>query len=980
MKLNFTVFSFSIALALSVVAEDNLLDANIVDFTGTCGYNSCSGDGDPQKLLDGNVRARWLMYGTGQNYDYCGDLVIKQDISVPVNGYEIWVGGQDDRCPVDWVFYGSNDDGATWVKLDERTGIEGWVLGNSQVFRFDNATVYSKFKFHITSPTSLINISEIAFYSYKADDWLEIASSAENFEVVSPAYGMRIGVASGEQVVINAEKKYFVDVETSSRHEILGFSILDADGVELENHSVDECPFTYTHPGEYRKIIWKWHDQYTATVNDNLSSSILAGVAEENLTWGGEHSYGSEGYGDRLFNKDSNRYLGYIPSSAWLICGVDLPAVYAYDIKSSPSPDRSPVAWKFYGSNDGGETWSLIDERTTTRDWTQGETRRFFTGNKTPYKAFKFDFLENQAGTVNSFVQVLYVRLYSVSMPGNIVQILGEPKAYGDISPAYGFETNLTAGAVVEMEASSEEIVVSESERTVCSGYRIISENGRDERGSATSFDYVHDGSFTRIVWDWSTQYRLSPSVDRGGSVLIDGEAVDEVWRANESVIRLEAVASTGYEFAYWAGADAPSGDERTQTGISLACDRVLDIKAVFAPILYVDGKTGSDQNDGISWASPLSSVAAALAGAGSIGTVKVKPGEYVNPSVEAIEVPGEVKLVAEGAREEVVLRASVDGGRVLKITGEDALVSGFTVAGGVTDENGGGIYMQGGVVSNCLVVSCSAAQGGGIYSHAEDALVTGCVISNCTASSGSGGGITLSPHKSLVVENSTISDCSASGQGGGVSSVNSDVARLTLKRCVVTRNVGSGLGGGVNLDAGSLVYNCLFSFNTNRKNSAIFMRNAKVFNSTIVRNAIGNMAYSGLWAHTGAKVYNTIVSGTVYSPDSTVATNLLTDSSTVLKGCLINDQTIPEKGDIDASTLFSDPKLQRDFTLKTSSPAVNAGINEIDGVSYTAADVDLKGNPRIYKFSDPKKGIVDIGCYELQRDFLVPGLSLSIR
>src|SRR5690606_5723141 len=70
------------------------------------------------------------------------------------------------------------------------------------------------------------------------------------------------------------------------------------------------------------------------------------------------------------------------------------------------------------------------------------------------------------------------------------------------------------------------------------------------------------------------------------------------------------------------------------------------------------------------------------------------------------------------------------------------------------------------------------------------------------------------------------------------------------------------------------------------------------------------------------------------------------------------------------------DPKFTNsshgDYTLTSSSPAVNMGSNSFfdpgNDIDLSSIDRDLGGNERNYQ-----NGIIDIGAYEIQEEILIP-------
>jgi hypothetical protein len=139
----------------------------------------------------------------------------------------------------------------------------------------------------------------------------------------------------------------------------------------------------------------------------------------------------------------------------------------------------------------------------------------------------------------------------------------------------------------------------------------------------------------------------------------------------------------------------------------------------------------------------------------------------------------------------------TVDGGgrsRVLQIDrGVAASISGLTISGGHTTDNGGGLANLGGTLTlaNCTVSGNSAPFGGGI-SNTGTLTLTHCTVSGNSANRDYGLGGGISNTGTLSLTNCTVSGNSG-GFGGGV--LNDGTATLT--DCTVSGNSSTGNGGG---------------------------------------------------------------------------------------------------------------------------------------------------------------------------------------
>ncbi len=229
-----------------------------------------------------------------------------------------------------------------------------------------------------------------------------------------------------------------------------------------------------------------------------------------------------------------------------------------------------------------------------------------------------------------------------------------------------------------------------------------------------------------------------------------------------------------------------------------------------------------------------------------------------------------------------------------------------------------------------------------------------------------------------------TLRDCRVFGNksknyyqhGGGVAVAS---AQGLVQRCVIECNTNAYreaqvYGGGIYLAAGR-AENCLI-----RGNLSYLGGGAAVQPNGLLRNCtvVGNRAIIDLQNHTnygyggglyllGGRVENTVFwgntserAGYVGDPEWYGSTKTVFLKCALPEGVTTNSTT---GGDF---LMLTDP-LFRDaaagnFRLMKESPLVNAGTN----LTFTAADLDLDRQPRIFNFGR-RSGIVDIGCYEAQ-------------
>jgi len=255
---------------------------------------------------------------------------------------------------------------------------------------------------------------------------------------------------------------------------------------------------------------------------------------------------------------------------------------------------------------------------------------------------------------------------------------------------------------------------------------------------------------------------------------------------------------------------------------------------------------------------------------------------------------------------------APTSGGGIASAFGSPVLTS-VTFSGNHTGGNGGGMESQGGnpSLSNCTFVGNTAVNGGGFYNDASSLpLLTDIIFRNDTAGSFGGGfydnGNPLSPQNILFESNHAT------------------------------------LGGGGLFESGSsTLTNLTFYNNTSKYGGGIFVTGS---NSP---NIVNTILWQDAAAITGSEVYNTS-SGTVTSSYSLIQGGVA--------GSGVGPNALTDGGsNMDADPLFVNPG-SNDFTLTSSSPAINAG-----NTSAVSASTDLAGNPRI------SIDTVDVGAYEFQ-------------
>jgi hypothetical protein len=231
------------------------------------------------------------------------------------------------------------------------------------------------------------------------------------------------------------------------------------------------------------------------------------------------------------------------------------------------------------------------------------------------------------------------------------------------------------------------------------------------------------------------------------------------------------------------------------------------------------------------SWTTAATNIQEAVTAAAGQGwtNVWVSNGTYTLTSQVTIAAGMTVRSWHDGA----IDRAGtiVNGGnlagnpttnRCFYINHADAVVAGFTITNGwaygsnlILDQSGGGVYVNNGLLLDCVVVGCKAqAMDAGVMVQSAG-VVRGCQIQGNNAPSAAGG---------ARVWGGTLDDCdvvsnyTGVGTGGGIFLSHAGVVTNTR----VKSNYAAGVGGGVYIaSSGGLLTHSEISANTNNSHGA---------------------------------------------------------------------------------------------------------------------------------------------------------------
>jgi hypothetical protein len=364
---------------------------------------------------------------------------------------------------------------------------------------------------------------------------------------------------------------------------------------------------------------------------------------------------------------------------------------------------------------------------------------------------------------------------------------------------------------------------------------------------------------------------------------------------------------------------------------------------------------TGSDSNGGTSWATAKLTIASALTASASGDVIYVAKGTYQtssNPNmVSGVNVYG-------GYDDATGLRDIVNNKTILKNTGSDARVlnggnlavetiwDGFTLTGGTRSSTGAGAQIGTNcVLSNCIISgndnpgANQYASGGGVYMSGGKLL--NCIVENNTCASSGGAGISNPGAGDVIIENCIIRNNKATGAngGGGVILRNNSV----IKNCIIANNEATvGNVGGINAYGNSKVINC-----TVVNNKAFGSSGATYLGGTAsIINTI-------LWNNSSA-------TNVVGKEEGVTMTNCAVQASASAGSFLLNASNAATDGPnfVSPSTTIgytTDDQSIFNWQLSTGSPCINTGTD----VTASGVTTDMLGTAR------PKGGSFDIGAYE---------------
>ncbi len=385
------------------------------------------------------------------------------------------------------------------------------------------------------------------------------------------------------------------------------------------------------------------------------------------------------------------------------------------------------------------------------------------------------------------------------------------------------------------------------------------------------------------------------------------------------------------------------------------------DFIKVYASTTYV-ATNGANLAPYTNWGTAASSIQDAIGLVMTGGTVLIGAGTYFISN--QVMVTRGVTVQGVGGRAATILeRAGGATTRILSLANPAAVVEGVTLTKGIaatSDDVGGGVLLTAGLLRDSTITAGSAVYGAGVY-------MLGGVVSNC-----------------ILLANNTKGGSGGSGQGGGIymgagtathcTIVSNTSLRLgaavrmfgpaTLRNSVIlgsTAGASGVLNGAVHVTAAGMVENCLIAGNTNVSTSGpggLFVNSsgARIRNCTITGNAAPDVGGIMLLAGSATNLI-------VWNNRGGSGPNDISGTNSVGFSCSPDLAHEPAgKGNTTNNPRFIDPgsgyglaHAVGDYHLAIDSPCIDSGLAMPD----LHGGVDLGGTRRL------SGGQIDMGAYE---------------
>ena len=441
-------------------------------------------------------------------------------------------------------------------------------------------------------------------------------------------------------------------------------------------------------------------------------------------------------------------------------------------------------------------------------------------------------------------------------------------------------------------------------------------------------------------------------------------------------------VANIAYGGEYFVASDGSYDGAPEGAAVYTAIDEAITAAGNNADVIYVEPGTYSTTAE---WGPNLkakligtgdSRADVVIQSGGTYRTLRMAAGSWL----ENVTVVGEGTYKADkggaiemsgGTVTNCVIRGgtakangNVAGGN-LYVNSNDALVTDCEIYGGTTHKRGGNVYLDHGLVCNCVIHDgvCDDNIGGNVYIY--QGTVSNCVIYAGRALS-DGGNVRMNGSGTMVdcvISNGVItSGSSASKKGANV--YMDSTAKMSRCRLVGGSHSGGYNGGSLAIGSSTAITeDCLVE--GSECGGVLFVGTSYLYNCTVVNND-----KYGIWAwNNSAHVFNTVIYGNTENGSNRDWTGNMPNgaSAEFLNNAVTASGSRYSETDYPTVVLLYDTSAFADYENGDYTPAsadlIDSGAADPRGAS--ASSLDLAGEPRL-------SGIVDIGCYEYQKTELV--------